>query len=188
MTAGLILPVPAKFGVTQGLDGHNVNEGPGYLAPDDLRAKIGKVAGWDFFRHLHKAQDRACPIGTPLVAPQRGIVVQQGVNARFSDGSIDGEWYQFLQIRRDATSQTLLYFTHLSRFVAKVGEHVAQGQRLSLTGNTGRSTGPHLHWEVLTGPRNLTPWGVWSQGTHWDPQACLQGHSLAGRSFLVPNV
>ena len=186
--SGLILPVPARFVPTQGFQGHNPNEPSGFLAPDGLRAKLGRTVGWTGYAHLHKAQDRACPIGTPLVAPQRGIVVQQGVNARFSDGSIDGELFQFLQIHRDATSQTLVFFTHLSKFVAVVGAHVAQGQRIALTGNSGRSTGPHVHWEVITGSRSLTPWGVWSQGIHWDPQQCVTGGSLAGRSFLVPNV
>jgi len=188
MTAGLALPVPAKFPVSQPFTGQNPNEAPGWLSLDDLRAKLPRVAGWTYFRHLHKAQDRACPVGTPVSAPQKGIIVQQGINARFSDGSIDGELFQFLQIRRDATSQTLLFFTHLSRFVAKVGQHVAKGQLIAQSGNTGRSTGPHLHWEVLTGPRSLTPWAVWSQGTHWDPAACIEGHILAGRTFLVPNV
>lgn len=193
--AGLLRPVPLKWGASQQHNGHNVNEPPGRILADGLSSKlIYPRRGADLeppsFWHLHGAQDIPLPIGTAIFAPETGIIVQQGEIARFGDGSIDGELYTILQIHRDATSQTLIEMTHLSKFLFKVGQRVKRGQVLVRSGNTGRSTGPHLHWQVCTGPRSASPaaivWG--SVGTRRDPNACLVGGALANRSFLKPNV
>lgn len=188
----LIKPVPGKP-VTQGFEGHNTNEPPGKLNTGGLSSRLitpRRTYDPPLYRHLHGAQDISCPIGTPILAPEAGIIVQLGTIARFSDGSIDGEHYTLLQIHRDATSQTILLFTHLSGWVAKVGARVKKGQVIAKSGNSGRSTGPHLHWQVCTGLRTLSPgavvWGL--AGTRWDPKECFAGGELATRSFLKPNV
>jgi len=187
---GLLRPVSANFAITQGVFGHNSNEPPGRILSASSGKHIAPKKAYvaPEYAHLHLACDIGCPVGTPVIAGATGIIVQQGINARFSDGSIDGEWYQFLQIRRDATSQTLLFDTHLSKFIAKVGQRVLRGQRKALSGNTGRSSGPHDHTEVIVAPRWMSPWQAFFSGTHYDPRQCWEGGALAGRLFLVSNV
>lgn len=191
---GLISPVPGHP-ITQGFDGVNVNEPSGWLKSDSLGPReahggtlLQPWLGATYRRKLHKAVDISCAIGTPIVAPQAGIVVATGAFLHFADGSPDGEIYTLLRIHKDAVSQTILLFTHLSKHVATVGQRVAQGGRLALSGASGRITGPHLHWEVRTGPATANPMTSWGRTwTRWNPARCMTGHDLAGRSFLVPN-
>lgn len=191
--SGLLAPMTG-FPITQGFTGHNLNEPAGRLSLDQLSAKLVLPIRGQYppgtTRHLHMAQDISCPIGTPIKAPAAGIIVAQGTIARFLNGTPDGEHYVLLQIERDSRNQTILEFTHLSAFVLKVGAHVKRGQVIAKSGNSGVSTGPHLHWQVCTGPSTASPSAiVWGKvGTRWDPAQCETGGKLAGRGWLVSNV
>lgn len=86
----------------------------------------------------HHGVDFAMPIGTPVLATGDGEVVV--ANAR---GGAAGKYVTLRHGR-----QYLTRYMHLSRVLVKPGDKVKRGDRIALSGNTGRSTGPHLHFEV----------------------------------------
>jgi murein DD-endopeptidase MepM/ murein hydrolase activator NlpD len=96
----------------------------------------------------HKGIDFTAHIGTPVYATAGGVVSKVSANSRGGYG-------------RQVLVQHGLGFSsryaHLSQVMIKSGEHVAKGELLGLTGNSGRSTGPHLHYEVLYWGKALDP-------------------------------
>lgn len=94
----------------------------------------------------HKGIDWATPTGTPVVASCGGTVVKAGW----------GSGYGYVVYINHADGRQTRY-GHLSKVLVKVGQTVSQGQRIALSGNTGVSTGPHLHFEVLTGGKAVNP-------------------------------
>ncbi|EHJ93339.1 hypothetical protein KUC_0286 [Vreelandella boliviensis LC1] len=86
----------------------------------------------------HNGTDFAMPIGTPVTAPANGVV------ERVSNHHAAG---RYIVVRHDNGYRTR--YLHLSRPLVKQGERVTMGERIALSGNTGRSTGPHLHYEVI---------------------------------------
>lgn len=99
---------------------------------------------------FHRGLDIAVPLGTPIVAAAGGQVIWSGEK---------GSYGNLIQI--DHGNGCVTYYAHCSALQAAVGDWVAQGQTIALVGSTGRSTGPHCHFEVL-----------W-QGERLDPQNCL---------------
>lgn len=85
----------------------------------------------------HTGEDYACPVGTPVVAAAPGTVVR---------AENQGDYGNRIDIRCDLDNCEHSY-SHLSRFHVKAGQHVGAGQMLGESGNTGRSTGPHVHYE-----------------------------------------
>jgi murein DD-endopeptidase len=86
----------------------------------------------------HRGTDFAMPIGTPIIAPADGRV------EKVANHPVAG---RYVVIRHDNGYQTR--YLHLSRPLVSRGDRVTMGDRIALSGNTGRSTGPHLHYEVL---------------------------------------
>lgn len=104
-------------------------------------------------RNPHAGVDVAAPTGTPVVAPASGIVVLAAPPAFSLEGNL---------LIIDHGNRLFSSFLHLSRIDVKVGDRVAQGQRVGAIGATGRATGPHLHWgmswgEVRVDPQLLVP-------------------------------
>lgn len=93
--------------------------------------------GWRWGR-MHKGIDIANSVGTPVVAVQSGRVTYSGWN--------DGGYGYLVEITHEDGSRSL--YAHQSRLLVEVGEEVSQGQQIGLMGSTGRSTGPHLHFEI----------------------------------------
>lgn len=93
--------------------------------------------GWRWGR-MHKGIDVANNVGTPIVAAQTGQVVSSGWH--------DGGYGYLVELRHPDGTRTL--YAHNSRLAVRAGEVVAQGQVISYMGSTGRSTGPHLHFEI----------------------------------------
>jgi murein DD-endopeptidase MepM/ murein hydrolase activator NlpD len=87
---------------------------------------------------MHKGIDVANNVGTPIVAAKSGRVVFSG----WHDGG-----YGYLVTLAHADGSRSLY-GHNSRLMVRVGQDVEQGSLISHMGSTGRSTGPHLHFEV----------------------------------------
>ncbi|MGE4505064.1 MAG: peptidoglycan DD-metalloendopeptidase family protein [Desulfovibrionaceae bacterium] len=88
-------------------------------------------------REFHKGIDISAPQGTPVYAPAAGKVVFSG-----RDGSFG------LSVKISHNSSMLTRFGHLHELAVKVGQNVERGDLVGYVGNTGRSTGPHLHYEV----------------------------------------
>ncbi|MDX5433261.1 MAG: peptidoglycan DD-metalloendopeptidase family protein, partial [Halomonas sp.] len=86
----------------------------------------------------HRGTDWAMPIGTPVVAPADGRVEKVG------NHPVAG---RYIVVRHDNGYRTR--YLHLSRAMVNRGDRVSMGERIALSGNTGRSTGPHLHYEVI---------------------------------------
>ncbi len=88
----------------------------------------------------HLGMDFGAPMSTPLLAPAAGCIFHAGYGA-------PGSWGFFFQLRDGQRTHT---FAHLKAGSAKVkvGDEVREGQVLAATGDTGWSTGPHLHWQV----------------------------------------
>ncbi|UXI02093.1 murein DD-endopeptidase MepM [Photobacterium sp. TY1-4] len=112
----------------------------------------------------HHGTDFATPIGTPVLAAGDGVVVKA------SKHSLAGN-YVVIKHGREYTTRYL----HLHRLLVKVGDKVTMGQRIALSGNTGRSTGPHLHYELLKKNRAVNAMKVPL------PQAAPVPNSMRGR-------
>ncbi|CAN1210225.1 Peptidase M23 [Tumidithrix helvetica PCC 7403] len=100
--------------------------------------------GWrvhpiDGVRRLHKGIDIAAPMGAPMFAAGDGIVSDAGWDA--------GGYGNFVEIKHVDGSKT--FYAHANRLLVGKGQQVAKGQAIAEVGSTGRSTGPHLHFEVL---------------------------------------
>jgi len=95
--------------------------------------------------HGYNAVDFAAAVGTPIRAAAAGEVIVS------KSSGWNGGYGNYIVIRHSNGAQTL--YSHLSRNDVGVGAYVTQGQVIGAMGNTGRSTGPHLHFEVR-GARN----------------------------------
>ncbi|WP_330306430.1 MULTISPECIES: M23 family metallopeptidase [unclassified Streptomyces] len=96
------------------------------------------------WQSTHSGQDFAVPSGTEVVAAHGGTVVKTGGN-----GAGDGPAYGNAIVIKHGNG-TYSQYAHLSRIDVKVGQIVATGQHIALSGNTGNSSGPHLHFEIRT--------------------------------------
>ena len=103
------------------------------------------------YTKMHKGMDFAAPTGTPIYAAGDGVIEKAGKFSSFGN---------YVRIRHNAQLKTA--YAHMSRFGKGItpGTRVRQGQVIGYVGTTGRSTGPHLHYEVLVNgvqknPRSL---------------------------------
>ena len=94
----------------------------------------------------HKGVDLATPIGTTVVASSAGTVVQSGWASGYG-------YCVFI----DHGDGRQTRYGHLSKCLVKVGQTVNQGDKIALSGNTGRSTGPHLHFEIRINGTPVNP-------------------------------
>ncbi|PPB81734.1 murein DD-endopeptidase MepM/ murein hydrolase activator NlpD [Albidovulum inexpectatum] len=95
---------------------------------------------------MHEGVDLAGPIGTPIQAPADGVVVFAGRQSGYGN---------LIKIRHEFGIETR--YGHLSRIRVKVGQKVSRGEVIGDMGNTGRSTGPHLHYEVRVNGKPVNP-------------------------------
>lgn len=103
------------------------------------------ILGYD---RMHRGVDFAAPAGTPIYAAGDGVV---------AEAETKGGYGRYLRLRHDGTWETA--YAHLSRYARGVrpGQKVRQGQIVAYVGSTGRSTGPHLHFEVLKHGDQVNP-------------------------------
>lgn len=94
----------------------------------------------------HQGLDVTAPMGTPIEAPAKGIVIQAGWESGYGN-----------TVTIDHGYGIVTRFAHASRILARVGKRVERGERIALVGNTGLSTGPHLHYEVHVNGRPVDP-------------------------------
>lgn len=99
---------------------------------------------------FHEGIDFASPVGTPIVAAAGGVVIAAEYHHQYGN-----------MIEIDHGNDIVTRYAHASRLLQKVGDIVRRGQHIADIGSTGRSTGPHLHFEVLV------------KGMHQDPRKFL---------------
>ena len=97
-------------------------------------------------RRSHNGVDLAAPTGTPVYATADGVV---------SRANWFSSYGKFISIEHGADMQTR--FAHLSRIAVSAGERVKKGDLIGYVGSTGRSTGPHLHYEVRVAGKSVDP-------------------------------
>ena len=100
------------------------------------------------YTKIHRGLDFAAPSGTPIFAAGDGIIEKAGWN---------GSYGKYIRIRHTGTYKTA--YAHLSGFHKniKIGRRVLQGKIIGYVGTTGRSTGPHLHYEVIKNNIQVNP-------------------------------
>ena len=100
----------------------------------------------DGFNKMHRGTDFAAPMGTPIMASGDGVVKKAGWC---------GGGGNCVKIKHNSTYQTI--YAHMSKFARgiKTGVRVKQGQTIGYVGSTGKSTGPHLHYEVLVNGKKV---------------------------------
>jgi len=100
------------------------------------------------FNKMHKGIDFAAPIGTPIYAGGNGIVEYVGTN---------GGYGKYIRIRHNNEYKTA--YAHLNSYKKGIskGVRVNQGEVIGYVGNTGRSTGPHLHYEIIYQNKQINP-------------------------------
>lgn len=100
-----------------------------------------------YYKWRHSAIDIGLPIGNPIYASDDGVVETSGWNS--------GGYGYMILINHGNGIKTR--YAHASKLYAKVGDRVNKGEVIALTGNTGRSTGPHLHFEIIVGGVKVNP-------------------------------
>ncbi len=111
---------------------------------------------------MHQGVDIAAPIGTPVSAPEGGVVLQAGPASGFG---------QAVYVQHGDGTITL--YGHVDRFLVSAGQVVSAGQQIATVGNKGQSTGPHLHFEVHEG-------GLYASRVNPMPWLEAHGISLGG--------
>ena len=100
----------------------------------------------DGYNKMHRGTDFAAPMGTPIMASGDGVVKKAGWC---------GGGGNCIKIKHNSTYQTV--YAHMSKFARgiKTGVRVKQGQTIGYVGSTGKSTGPHLHYEVIVNGKKV---------------------------------
>jgi murein DD-endopeptidase MepM/ murein hydrolase activator NlpD len=116
------------------------------------------------YTRMHKGIDFAVPVGTPVMASGSGTVKVAGRSSGYGN-----------YMRIDMGNGYGFAYGHLSRFApgVRAGSHVHQGEIVAYSGNTGLSTGPHLHYEILQNGTQVNPLKV----------KVAQGRILAGHAL-----
>ena len=95
---------------------------------------------------MHKGVDWACPIGTTVYASCAGTVISASYNGGYGNNVVISH-----------ADGRLTRYAHNSKLLVKAGQHVEQGEPIALSGSTGRSTGPHVHFEILINGSQVNP-------------------------------
>ena len=95
---------------------------------------------------MHEGTDFAAPIGTPVYATADGVVTDAGWSSGYG---------RLIKIQHEFGIETR--YAHLNAIKVNVGQRVSRGERIGDMGNSGRSTGPHLHYEVRVGGNAVNP-------------------------------
>ena len=100
----------------------------------------------DGFNTMHRGTDFAAPLGTPIMASGNGVIKKAGWC---------GGGGNCVVIKHNSTYQTV--YAHMSKFASGIrsGVRVKQGQTIGFVGSTGKSTGPHLHYEVIVNGKKI---------------------------------
>ena len=100
----------------------------------------------DGYTKMHRGTDFAAPLGTPIMASGNGVIIR----AQWCGGGGN-----CVKIKHNSSYSTI--YAHMSKFAKgiKNGVRVKQGQIIGYVGSTGKSTGPHLHYEVILNGKKI---------------------------------
>ena len=101
---------------------------------------------WTKGLEFHSGMDISAERGTPVRAPSAGTVAFAGTHSEYG-----------LTVMLDHGQDLRTIYGHLSKIVVTLGQKVERGADIGITGNTGRSSGPHLHYEILIKGRSVNP-------------------------------
>lgn len=108
---------------------------------------------WAPNSEFHSGIDIGAPIGTPVRAPAPGVVVFAGQHPEYG-----------ITVIIEHGNDTKSLYGHLSRLNVAVDQSVQRGDTIALTGNTGRSSGPHLHYEIQVKGQPVNPHSyIWEE-------------------------
>jgi murein DD-endopeptidase MepM/ murein hydrolase activator NlpD len=129
-----------------------------------LPIKKGKITtkykkkGKMWSKGYHSGVDFAVPSGTDILAVANGVIAKANWGKSYG--------IQIVQQVSVANKKAWVIYAHLSKSCVKPGDKVVKGQHIGQSGNTGNSSGPHLHFEMRTNIR-------WSAGSDLDPAGIL---------------
>ena len=130
------------------------------IGPDLPLLCHGRQAGQSA---LHTGLDFPADVGTPIMAAAGGVVVVQEYHSAYGN-----------MVEIDHGNDLITRYAHASQTFVKKGDIVKRGQKIASVGSTGRSTGPHLHFEV------------WVAGVPQDPQRFLDAGENLAAAQLAP--
>ena len=111
-----------------------------------VTSEFGVRRGWGGNSRTHEGIDIAAPIGTPIIAPGDGLVTFTGYDHGYGQ-----------TVRVDHGYGITTVYAHCSSYYVTEGQRVKRGMLIAAIGNTGRSTGPHLHFEVRISGSRVNP-------------------------------
>lgn len=125
-------------------------------------------------KHLHTGVDYGMPIGTPIYAPADGV-------AYYVNNGYNGGYGVMLKLEHSFGFST--FYAHLSKIAVQKGDFVRRGQVVAYSGNSGRSTGPHLHYEIrylgqALNPRPFVEWTMRDYTTIFEKEKNIKWQSL----------
>ncbi len=129
----------------------------GEMVTGRLTAPFGKT--FDPFRdgstRVHNGVDIAAPTGTAIRAPADGVIIT-------ATDLYDGKPNYGKVVILDTAAGTRTLFSHLNDYSVETGQQVTKGQLIAEVGNTGKSTGPHVHIETFVNGTRVDPISVWA--------------------------
>ena len=131
------------------------------------------------YTKMHRGLDFAAPSGTPVFAAGDGVIEKVGWN---------GSYGKYIKIRHTGIYKTA--YAHLSSYHKniRVGKRVSQGKTIGYVGTTGRSTGPHLHYEVLRNNRQVNPMNIKLPAGKNVPQKKLKAYKNHVKTIMMQKI
>src|SRR5207249_4169485 len=167
-------PTALPAGRATAIDAYRQQAGPAdgmFVLPVEGQRTSGfgmRMHPMDHAERLHNGMDIAAPASTPIQAAAAGQVVFSGTQAGYGN----------VVVVQHAQGYATLY-AHNTENLVSVGTPVSQGQPIATVGSTGRSTGPHLHFEVRKDGKQLDPALFFAAGSTPKPAAAVEASSPA---------